>query len=86
MLSHFSCIFVTLWTVACQAPLSMGFSGVGFHALLQGLFSTQGSNHVSCVSCIGRQILYLCTTWEAGVMRMGLLQSVEGFSGKRLTS
>ena len=28
MLSHFSRIrlFVTLWTVACQAPLSMGFS------------------------------------------------------------
>ena len=28
VLSHFSCIqlFVTLWTVACQAPLSMGFS------------------------------------------------------------
>ena len=22
--------------------------------------------HVSCVSCIGRQILYHCTTWEAG--------------------
>ena len=28
MLSHFSCVclFSTLWTVACQAPLSMGFS------------------------------------------------------------
>ena len=28
VLSHFSCVwlFVTLWTVACQAPLSMGFS------------------------------------------------------------
>ena len=28
VLSHFSCIqlFVTLWTVACQAPLSMGYS------------------------------------------------------------
>ena len=27
MLSHFSCVqlFVTPWTVACQAPLSMGF-------------------------------------------------------------
>ena len=31
-------LFVTLWTVACQASLSMGFSrqeyGVGYHALL----------------------------------------------------
>ena len=28
VLSRFSCVqfFVTLWTVACQAPLSLGFS------------------------------------------------------------
>ena len=36
------------WTVALQAPPSMGFSGkntgVGCHFLLQGIFSTQGSN------------------------------------------
>ena len=32
MLSHFSRVqlFVTLWTVACQAPLSMGFSRQGY--------------------------------------------------------
>ena len=51
MLSCFSCVqlFATLGTVACQAPLSMGFScentGVGFHFLLQGIFPTQGWNH-----------------------------------------
>ena len=30
LLNHFSCVwlFETLWTVACQAPLSMEFSGV----------------------------------------------------------
>ena len=49
-LSHFSRVwlFVTLWTVAQQAPLSMGFSGkntgVDCHFLLQGIFPTQGSN------------------------------------------
>ena len=47
MLSHVQC-FVTLWVVACQAPLSMGFPskniGVGYHFLLQGVFLTQGSN------------------------------------------
>ena len=41
-------LFVTLWTVARQAPLSMGFSSkntmVSCHFLLQSLFSTQGSN------------------------------------------
>ena len=40
--------FATPWTVACQAPLPMGFSrqesGVGCHALLQGIFPTQGLN------------------------------------------
>ena len=44
MLSQFSCVqlFATLWTAACQAPLSMGFSRQeywnGFHAPLQGIF------------------------------------------------
>ena len=41
-------LFVTPWTIACQAPLSMGFSRQeywnGLHALLQGIFPTQGSN------------------------------------------
>ena len=50
MLSRFSHVqlFVTLWTEARQVPLSMGFSSknpvVGWHALLQGIFPTQGSN------------------------------------------
>ena len=42
-----SCLFVVLWTVACQDPLSMDSpsknTGVGCHALLQGIFPTQGS-------------------------------------------
>ena len=40
--------FVTLWTTARQASLSMGFSRQdyeeGCHFLLQGIFPTQGSN------------------------------------------
>ena len=58
----FSCIqlFVTSWTVVRQAPLSMGFSRQeywsGCHALLQGIFPTQGSN-----PCL----LYLLH-WQAG--------------------
>ena len=39
-------------------------TGVGCHFLLQGIFLTQGVNHISCISCIGRQILYQCITWE----------------------
>ena len=51
----------TPWTAARQAPLSMGIlqarilEGVGCHALLQGIFPTQGSNPGS-PHC--RQILY----------------------------
>ena len=44
-----------LWAVACQAPLS----------LLQGIFPTQGLNCISYVFCIGRQIIYYSSTWEA---------------------
>ena len=42
------CMLSTLWTVACQAPLSILFPGkntrVGCHFLLQGIYPTQGSN------------------------------------------
>ena len=47
VLSHVL-LFVTPWTVAHQAPLSMGFpsknTGVGCHFFLQGIFLTQGLN------------------------------------------
>ena len=48
MLSSLNCVFAIPWTVAHQAPLSMGFSKQkywsGFHTLLQGIFPTQRSN------------------------------------------
>ena len=56
---------VTLWTVARQGPLFMGFpsknTGVGYYFLLQGIFPTQGSNpHVlQLLHC--RRILYCWT-------------------------
>ena len=41
-------LFVTLWTLACQAPLSMGLFRQeyrsGLHLLLQGIFPTQELN------------------------------------------
>ena len=47
-------LFAIPWTVACEAPLSMGFpsknTGVGCHFLLQGIFPTQGLNsHLLCL-------------------------------------
>jgi len=50
ILSCFSHVWlcVTLWTIVCQAPLSMGLSSkntrMGCHALLQGIFPTQELN------------------------------------------
>ena len=50
VLSHFSPIrlFGALWTVACQLPLKN--TGVGCHALIQGIFPIQGSNE--CLICL----------------------------------
>ena len=63
-----SCVRLFCGPMDCNLP---GFSvhgisharilGVGSHFLLQGIFLTQGSNHVSC---IGRWILYHWATWE----------------------
>ena len=56
-----SCVqlFAISWTVAYQAPPSMGFSGkstgVGCHFLLQGIFLMQGWNP-GLPNC--RQMLY----------------------------
>ena len=51
----------TLWTVACQAPLSMGFfrqeNWSGLPCPPPEYLFTQGSN-ISYVSCIGRWVLY----------------------------
>ena len=58
LLSHVQ-LFATPWTVACQAPPSMGFSrqeywsGLSFPSL--GIFPTQGSNR-GLLHC--RQTLY----------------------------
>ena len=55
-------LLVTPWTVAHQAPLSIGFSRQehwsGLPFLPSGIFPTQGSNLVPCISCTGRRILY----------------------------
>ena len=62
-------LLVTLWTVAHQAPLSLDSpgknTGMGCHALLQGIFPTLGSNSslLGLLHC--RWILYGWATREA---------------------
>ena len=61
---------VNPWTVAHQAPLSMGFSRQeywsGWHSLLQGILPTQGLNP-GLLHC--RQILYHSATSEAVITK-----------------
>ena len=40
-------------------------NGVGCHFPLQGSSRPRDGTCVSCVSCLGRQILYHCATWES---------------------
>ena len=65
ILSHFSHVwlFATLWTVACQASLSIGILQAKILEQVT-MPSSRGSSwprdesHVSYVSCIGRWVLY----------------------------
>ena len=66
LLSCFSHIwlFATLWTIACQALLSMGFSRKELEWVAMP-FSRKSSRpgYWTCISyicCIGRQVLYHC--------------------------
>ena len=69
--SHFSSVqlFATLWTVACQAPLSMGFSRQEYWSRLPcpppGDFPSQGSNPQLLHIFHCRWILYRYSTREA---------------------
>ena len=61
-------IFTTPWTVARQAPLSMGFSrkitGVGCHFLLKGIFLTQGCNLSLMSPALAGGFFTTNATWE----------------------
>ena len=71
---HVTKVFVTLRTVTHQAPLSMGFSskntGVGSHALLQGIFLTQELKLSLYVSCIGWWVLIIVVSKTKMSMRV----------------
>ena len=65
VLSHFSrvILFVSLWTITHQAPLTVRSSRQQYWSwvaisLAKGSSQFRDGTHVSCISCIGRQILY----------------------------
>ena len=70
---HFSHVwfFVTLWTVACQTPLSMGFSRQeywsGLPCLPPGDLPNPGIEPMSLISpALAGRFFTTSTTWEAG--------------------
>ena len=72
VLSHFSHaqLFVTLWTVAhrllCPRDSSGKNTGVGCHALLQGIFLSQGSNvGLLHLPALAGRFFTTGATWEA---------------------
>ena len=89
MLRHVR-LFVTPCTVAHQAPCPWNFPGKESENPLEwvAISSSRTSSRprdqiwVSCISCIGRQILYHCLTWVVGkiqflaVMRLNSLLAV----------
>ena len=78
MLSHFSHVqlFATLWTVALQAPLSMGFSRQEYWSGLpfpsQGVLPSPGIEPISLTSpALAGGFLTASATWEAHLHKPG---------------
>ena len=71
----FGCVwlFATPWTVACQAPLLMGFPQVRILEWVAISFSEGSfqSRDLTCISWIGGQIPYQWATWEAPRISLG---------------
>ena len=61
-------------------------TGVNCHFLLHGIFLTQGSNHVSCRSCIGRWILIAEPPGKSQVIVYVCSNLVSGYLNGRITS
>ena len=71
LLSHFGCVwlFATLWTVACQAPLSMEFSSQEYWSGLPcppaGYLPDPGIKPTSLMSpALASRLFTTSTTWE----------------------
>ena len=61
-------LFATPWVVDHKTPLSMEFSRQEYWVAIshsRGSSWSRDWTHVSYISCIGSQILYLWATWEA---------------------
>ena len=56
--------FATPWTIACEAPLFMGLPRQAYWVSVSFSRGSSWTRDSTCVSCIGRQILYCWATRE----------------------
>ena len=83
-------VFITPWAAAHQTSLHMEFSRQAYWSGLS--FSSSGDLPnpgmepacISCVSCVGRRVLYLWATWEALISIVCLYNSEFWFSNFRV--
>ena len=55
----------SLLVLCVHEILQAGILERGCHFIHQGTFTTWDQTHVCYISCVDRQILYHCATWEA---------------------
>ena len=85
VLSHFShvCLFVTLWTVTHQAPLSMGFSRQEYWSELPcpppGDLLNPGTEPTSLFPALADGFFITSATWEAPKIVVLMLSHVQLF-------
>ena len=58
-------LFATLWTVACQAPLSMGFFRHGLSFPSPGDLPNSGIEHAFMSLALAGGFFTISATWEA---------------------
>ena len=75
----------SLWSSGC-CPRGSSVHGILQARILEwvvipfsgGSFWPRDRTHISCVSCLGRWILYHCPTWKASVTRKNCLKMKTG--------
>ena len=80
------CLCAQSWPILCD-PMDYSLPGFSVHVISQarildwvaisfsrGSSQPRDQTYVSCIFCIGRQILYHCNTWEAHILGVACLE------------
>ena len=70
------CLCVCVDRFLCPWDFPGKNTGVGCPFLLQGIFQPRDQTRISCVSYIGKWILYYCANWESQIDRLDFFLEV----------